>query len=300
MTNVKHFLHIGLPKTGTTTLQQKVFPEVFSEGFYAGRYADDKLSSKILSVIQEVSIGYGVNSEAKVRYKEALQEIPAQKKFLLLSDEMLTVNSEGVTWDEKINNVLKFLSGYEVSVIITIRDPIAALYSFYIETYNVREKGVGFSEYMLLSQAKIYSVMPVVEVVEKYTSKIILGKFEDIFVNGLCLPFLRRISNELNLTVINRLPVTNIKQSNADGYYTSRPTIRSIMSRCFVLKNLTKFIMPRSTYKLVLSYSDFFSVGKSKHIPYPTDSEIIEFYKQNNIELEMLKNKYGVDFNSGT
>ena len=72
---MKHVIHPGLPKTGTTTLQRNIFPCISENLFFAGRYAKSKLGKKILSLIQDMSVGLVDICDARSEYENLIKKI---------------------------------------------------------------------------------------------------------------------------------------------------------------------------------------------------------------------------------
>lgn len=91
------YIHIGLPKTATTTLQLDYFPHVNNDKFQylgvfqpRGQEVPDPLFTKVISAAR---LGNGLE-EANQDLKERLN---TGQRSIIISEEMLTVGSGEVT-----------------------------------------------------------------------------------------------------------------------------------------------------------------------------------------------------------
>lgn len=136
------YCHIGLPKTATTTLQLDYFPYVdHSKYVYLGvaqPRGESESDALFKQVLTAVNTGEGIKAASK-----ALQsQMRDKKKSLILSEEMLTVSVAGLEWQEKLSRLKDVIQGADFRLLITIREPVSAMFSFYLELYS-RFKGKG-------------------------------------------------------------------------------------------------------------------------------------------------------------
>lgn len=139
----KIFVHIGLPKTATSTLQTDVFPKLQDERLkYLGVDGDRKegKSSEIYYQFMDAVESGGEIESIRSKISDSLRECD-----LLLSEEMLTVSSAMVPWQVKLDRVAEILSGFDYTVIVSVREPVSALFSYYVELYP-RFAKMGFVE----------------------------------------------------------------------------------------------------------------------------------------------------------
>lgn len=144
------YVHIGLPKTATTTLQLDYFPHVNNDEYqYLGVFQPrgQKVSDPLfVQVISAARSGDGLE-EVRQALKERLN---TEQRSLIISEEMLTVGSAEVTWQEQLSNLSKILSGIDYKVLVTVREPVSAMFSFYVELHDrFQKKGMPFSELAL-------------------------------------------------------------------------------------------------------------------------------------------------------
>ena len=144
------YVHIGLPKTATTTLQLDYFPHVNNDEFQylgvfqpRGQKVQDPLFTQVISAIRA---GDGI-LEANQALKKRLV---SGKRSLIISEEMLTVGSTEVSWQEQLSNLSKVLVGVDHKLLVTVREPVSAMFSFYVELYDrFQKKGLAFPELAL-------------------------------------------------------------------------------------------------------------------------------------------------------
>jgi len=134
----KVLLHIGLPKTATSALQHNVLFPLHQEGKinFLGRYsvngADDFFfpMCNIMSQLHEY------------KTQEQLQEL--RNSFLLLldssvlnviSEECLSVTSMG-QHQIRLYNLSRILEGCSVDVLLSLRNPVDFMFSYYVELYK--------------------------------------------------------------------------------------------------------------------------------------------------------------------
>ncbi len=144
------YVHIGLPKTATTTLQLDYFPHVNNDKYlYLGVFQPRGQKVQDPLFFQVISAARSGDGLAKVN--QALKErLNVEQRSLIISEEMLTVGSAEVTWQDQLSNLSKILSGIDHKVLVTIREPVSAMFSFYVELHHrFQKKGLPFSELAL-------------------------------------------------------------------------------------------------------------------------------------------------------
>lgn len=144
------YVHIGLPKTATTALQLDYFPYVNNKEYLflgvlqpRAQQVPDPLFTQAVSAARS---GKGV-----AEVKQALNErIAKEQRSLIISEEVLTVSSAEVSWQEQLANLSRILEGIDYRLMVTVREPVSAMFSFYVELYErFQKKGQSFSELAL-------------------------------------------------------------------------------------------------------------------------------------------------------
>lgn len=130
----KIFVHIGLPKTATTSLQKDFFPFLTGEGTkYIGVFHPRGISdySNLYDELLLAIKGEIQSNNIRIRLKESVRE-----NNLILSEEMILVSQPGSTWKQKLANLKIILDGFDYEIIITVREPVSGLFSYYCECYH--------------------------------------------------------------------------------------------------------------------------------------------------------------------
>lgn len=146
---MKHrvYCHIGLPKTATTTLQLDYFPHLDKSRYVylgvaqpRGDAQSDVLYTQIMKAINS---GEGIEAASV-----ALQlRIKKERKSIVFSEEMLTVSVSNLPWQEKLLRLKEVLEGTDYSLLVTVREPVSAMFSFYLELYSrFRDENEGFGD----------------------------------------------------------------------------------------------------------------------------------------------------------
>jgi hypothetical protein len=136
-------LHLGLPKTATSSLQHNVFQKLHEEGRinFLGKCLDyDYQTGKVVvtnysgQFIRDAAEGKLELEDARQKLEDAL----CPDCLNVFSDEGLMVAYPGkgnLPLAEKFENMARLLRGYDVQIVVTLRDPIDYLYSLYVQLY---------------------------------------------------------------------------------------------------------------------------------------------------------------------
>lgn len=130
----KLFIHIGLPKTGTTTLQRYFFP--FIDTFqYCGVHQPRKEQRGQNDKIYRQVMQYVNGGGSQVKLETVLDTIGTNvHSQLLISEEMITVSKN---WIQKLQNLSEIAKSFDdYTIIVTVRDPLKVSFSYYVETYE--------------------------------------------------------------------------------------------------------------------------------------------------------------------
>lgn len=183
----KLFIHIGLPKTGTTTLQRYYFP--FIDTFhYCGvhqprkeqRHQNDRTYRQVMQYVN----GGGNQVKLETVLDTIKTSVDSQ---LLISEEMITVSKN---WIQKLHNLSEIIKSFDdYTIIVTVRDPLKVSFSYYVETYE-RHFASGKISYLEAVKNSVHMQMYHYEylfdtlhsIFQK--DKVIALKFEDIFFDN--------------------------------------------------------------------------------------------------------------------
>lgn len=132
--NGKIFIHIGLPKTATTTLQIDFFPSLCGEHIhYLGilQPRSKKQSDIYKKISMAVNTGLLIN-EARTELIRLLDS----SQISILSEESFTVSDKNSSWRVKLKNLSEILCELDYTILISVREPTAAMFSYYVELYD--------------------------------------------------------------------------------------------------------------------------------------------------------------------
>lgn len=121
-------IHVGFPKTGTTTQQNHLF-ENHAQIVYLGKpYQDDRFQKEIHHLIMQESTIY--QSSSLKEYMNSLEVQDPGKKVIMISDEIMVsvskVRDKGVV-AQRIKDIF-----YPCKILITLRNQLDILMSTYI------------------------------------------------------------------------------------------------------------------------------------------------------------------------
>lgn len=129
-------IHIGLPKTATTSLQFDYFTALgnLKDCVYIGLKQPRhwrRQTTAYRSII-DFSLGKASLRDARI----ALDPIYSSNKLVIFSDEMLMVSSHNVSWVEKLSRTAILAKNYDYKILLTTRDAVDASISYYIERFS--------------------------------------------------------------------------------------------------------------------------------------------------------------------
>lgn len=128
------YVHIGLPKTATTTLQSDLFPAMSRGGCtYIGvvqprTERSDPLYDQLCAAI---FLDQDVESA-----RHALQQRLASGESIIFSEEMIC-SVQSRPWQEKLDTLGAILDGLDYRVLLTVREPVDAMFSHFVQQYRI-------------------------------------------------------------------------------------------------------------------------------------------------------------------
>ncbi|WP_147238870.1 hypothetical protein [Rhodosalinus halophilus] len=129
------FIHIGPPKTATTSLQVAAEKLADTRYFYAGTFQPRERNSGSLAQ----QLHNACSSADKSQGHQVAERLRAEcdaGKTVFLSEEMFLVHSRKVSWQRKLSELRIFLGDAPITIIVTLRKPTAALPSLYQELFR--------------------------------------------------------------------------------------------------------------------------------------------------------------------
>lgn len=178
----KLYIHLGPPKTATTSFQHFFLKEKIDnlsyEGIIQPRISDDNSLCKLL---------YNKTS-SKLNSKNLISILKnsIEKHNVILSEEMFLVEQKRISWENKLKNLYSIIGDFEPTLLIVVRNPIDAIKSYYQELfYNLDKKSItSINDFALSDYCKIYDYSYLFETLKNigFTNMKIL-KYEKL-VNG--------------------------------------------------------------------------------------------------------------------
>jgi hypothetical protein len=118
-------LHVGLPKTATTSFQDNVLIPLHESG-----------------MINLLDINFLFSKDIS---KTEFEKLLMKDKLNVISEERITETDKN-NYELFVERLSKLLLNYNVKTIISLRQPIDFIYSYYIQTYSQ-----VFSQYKTLN-----------------------------------------------------------------------------------------------------------------------------------------------------
>lgn len=233
------YLHIGLPKTATSSLQEFLYEE--SDNCHLnylgvhqprGQGKEHQFYTQLICFMNSQT-PEELSNNLDVCRKTLISLINGSNTPLFLSEEMLTVDNLGITWQMKIDRLSMLLSGIQYKIIVTTREPVSALHSFYTEIYH----DVKF-DYPSLSafcesnnNAKIYDYNNLRSVLNDSfdMSEVVFFPFEDLIKENGIYRLLTRLS--IDYVAGKSLLETNTKKKTLNGSFTRKLFFREQIAK---------------------------------------------------------------------
>ncbi len=288
----KVFVHIGLPKTATTSLQMDIFSKIEDPSLiYLGVYLPrgSKQESVYESFLESINTGNNIE-KTNQNLKKYTNDVR-----ILISDEGITTGD----WKSKIKNLEKCLKGLDYHLIVTIREPIKAMISQYVQQYFfLRNEKQTFSEIALKHDfMTIYHYQTFFTYLHSYfeQTRISVFQFENI-IHG-------KFDNILALLKINQsfnLSNNNVKKKTSS--YIEKKTHENVLTYLSVYAdrlwwlNKIRSIVPKKFLKKIFAKILQKEIKQKFDVEKPSDKEIEVVKKYLQSETIWLKDNYGIDY----
>jgi len=182
----KIYVHIGLPKTATTTLQKDLFPNLNNPEIKYYGVIQPRVSPQNAFFQQFYNtIGSGENIDEMI---STLEKELAKGTDILLSDEMIVVSTKHLGWQKKLKILSAILKPFDYQLIVTVREPVNAMFSYYTQLFrDFSATGKSFREIALEDRRmKIYHYKTFFQYLLSLFSRdrIFIKRFEDIIENN--------------------------------------------------------------------------------------------------------------------
>lgn len=151
----KIIVHIGPPKTATTALQYTL-QSLGSSDFYYGGTAQPRQRDSLEFSNRLHEVCYSAEADASELLAE-VSRILRSGRDVVVSQERLLVDRP-IVHQEKLGNLRRLLMGFDVTLVVCIRDPIAGLRSLYQEVFGrlpLAQK-LSFRRFLDSNQAEVF------------------------------------------------------------------------------------------------------------------------------------------------
>lgn len=287
------YIHIGLPKTATTTLQQILFPEICDDTIdYLGvGQPRGKIENHLIYelIMKALRTGDGISSVS-----ESLTCELQKGKDLLLSEEMIVVGD----WNRQIENLSKITQSIDYKILVTVRELASVIFSYYVERHAHFERtGENFLDLAINNEEmKIYHASIFFEKLYGWFNpdRVYVAKFEDLincrFAN--LEEFLDR------KTKIAALPTINTKNGSTNFIRTHEINLFNFVRQKF------QFLCIKNSGCTQLLKKTLKPFGKSlrkislpgKRIKKRPESEMDLLRKSLSADYEFLNRQFEIDY----
>jgi len=180
---------------------------------------------------------------------------------VLLSDEMFTVDQKTATWQQKLSHLGKLLHGIEVQILVTLREPVAAVKSYYTElcSQNMLYWDISLSDFITKrNESNIYQYNILIDELNKHfkESSIVLETFETI-IKGNNIKQLLESLNLASTTPINLKNRNAKKKMESSVHVTGQNKLAKKLSkisfkRNSVAKRITSLLIEKNTHSFLI------------------------------------------------
>ena len=280
------YLHLGLHKTGTKSIQSSILPQI-EHAEYIGRFVDaNAYGTELYEKITSYCFSNRNSDKKLLEIRENINNI-LENRSLLLSEEWFTSNYDPLSsirlnWQEKLKRLGAIVQGYKVSVLITRREPVDALYSFYCELLRLgyMKKYDDFYHFLLEDNSALaykYDYLGKI-IEEEFSISPVYVDFEDLQNDQ----YVQKLENFFNCKVNRITEEKNKKLYTENGaIVTAIDDTGSIKYKAYALIRTIWLLLPYRVRKLLPGNSIqrlrnlFFSkFSSNRFVAAPDDREI--------------------------
>lgn len=185
------YVHVGPPKTATTSLQLAL-QNLRLDGFtYAGVFQPrDPNARSLASSLYEASSGALSPTSSEVRRAiDQIKTLISSGNSVVLSEEMFVLGTR-THFQEKLTSLAALLHGIPTTFIITVREPIEALQSYYQERFEriPLSQKISFARFCRHHAAQCYDYVALTGMLRGLGfHDVRLIRFEEVVGGGLTL-----------------------------------------------------------------------------------------------------------------
>ena len=291
-------IHIGLPKTATTSIQKHVFSRELGSGWiYAGVNQPRGIEQTGLynSIMEVLTCRANEVDQATDNFRTNFSKFTSGTKSVLISEEMITVDQKGITWQEKLHRLAAVTSQLNTKILVTVRSPVPGMFSLFIEQWHAKNKELSFDEYFEVSnQAKIYRYDYLFNLLHSLfdPQAIQVIQFELIKMDRR---FIEELESALDVKIgIQELPLVNSTKRDSGNVLTDGTQFSEW------LRSIHAYLPTKLGNSTKAMLRPFASLVQSKRIPGTEKSFTPPDYETLNKRLLesniWFRNEYGIDY----
>ena len=241
----KMVVHVGYPKTGTSTIQDLLFTDMHDRGKinFLGKSNLKRYNSSV-NLVKEIVYPEQPRSKSRILTKDGINVISNEDivmSFYGINDRKFVKSSDPIATARRLYSALSELDIDSVEIIISIRNQRELIYSFYVEMwrwYFRHEPNLDtFDKYLNNGFANgkdgIFRMFYFSDIIKEYNAlfgkdKVHVTLFEDMsnntkkFCEHFCSPL------ELDPRILESIIKNNslnVKRKVGDSYVIDNPTL---------------------------------------------------------------------------
>jgi len=277
---VRIVLHLGLPKTASSSLQNDLFPSLGEPVYFAGHSASGGLELPPLASLRAVLDRPSQVSRLAGRFWESIERVPSGTTHVLISDEMFVVDTAKTTWQKKLELLGTVLDDSSVTVVVVVREPLDWAYSLYAELSAMMiRQGLALDDFLLHSnQTELADYVYLEELLGKNFRKasVQFHSFDDLTSPEGPARLLGRLGIALDRDL--SLSHRNRRQRSEGGYLSKTATLRTVLAAPAFSVWLRQRIS-RRWYSWAASAAEKITMTAPVVIPYPDEATRRAFYE---------------------
>jgi hypothetical protein len=231
MTKNTIILHIGPPKTATTSIQTAFQNNKIQGLFYAGVHQPRQKNNCLSDIIYDYAVCRSDSDNiALINAIRALDEITRDGTIAFISEEMFCVSNTKVELIKKLRLAKHALRNFNVVIVITLRNPVEAIQSYYQEIFDVLPTKYQLS-FRKFCDSEIVSCFDY-ELLEKIVACSGFKKIKYLNIDMINNGFLSRndlldnndssICEDFSI----KLPITNVSRKNIHARFFPEVTLK--------------------------------------------------------------------------
>ena len=291
-------LHIGMPKTATTSLQAEVYPRIAERTAYA--YAGllqpqaEVKQPKVMSHLHQFFSHGADEAELRAALDEKIADGP-----LIISHESVLSSTVGAPWHDRVRRVGTLMRDYSPQVYVTVRHPLEAMHSYYVEHFIDAPSGrntdfaTAFTQDPRLQLYRYATSMPLIE--EAFGTRPIVETMGDV-VSGNSA-FLRSLVGGSDY-LSSDMRQHNVKNRKGGATHFDNVTLKDRLRLMVYSTPIGDSVLLRgliSKLRAPLSLLDKVQTGRVS-VPEMTADERSQYLQELLPDIAYMRDEYGVDF----